>query len=156
MQDEDYMRLAIDVAKSGVQEGQSPFGSCIVKGNRVVCCAHNHVWVDMDSTAHSEIIALREACRGLKTIDLSDCVLYATCEPCPMCFAACHWAKVTKIVYGASIEDARALGFSELTLSNHTMKELGHSPIKILGGYLREEVMGLFQAWRQQGKQRVY
>lgn len=150
------MRLALDAAQSGIQEGQSPFGACIVHAGEVVCSTHNHVWFDRDSTAHAEIMAIREACRGLKSIDLSGCVLYSTCEPCPMCFSACHWAKLTKIVYGSSIQDARALGFSELGISNQQMKELGGSPIQIVGGVLEGECREMFRQWAQRKDRRLY
>ncbi|MDD2703568.1 MAG: nucleoside deaminase, partial [Candidatus Omnitrophica bacterium] len=104
------MRLAINKAVQGIRKGQTPFGACIVKGNRVISLAHNSVWRDTDITAHAEINAVRKACKKLKTIDLSGCVIYSTCEPCPMCFAACHWAGISAIIFGARIADARRSG----------------------------------------------
>src|SRR5574341_2624438 len=109
------MRLAIDMARKGAEQGQSPFGACIVRDDEVVACEHNAVLATMDSTAHAEVQAIRTACRALNTIDLSACTIYSTCEPCPMCFGACHWAKISRIVYGAGIDDALRLGFRQLT-----------------------------------------
>ena len=105
--DEKFMRLAINKAKQGIKQGQTPFGACISKDGEVISCVHNIVWESLDITAHAEISAIREACKKLNTVDLSGCVIYSTCEPCPMCFSACHWAKISKIVYGAQIEDAK-------------------------------------------------
>ncbi|MFO1519392.1 MAG: nucleoside deaminase [bacterium] len=147
MTDEDYMRKAIAKAKEGIAQGQSPFGACIVKDNEVVALVHNQVWKSGDITAHAEVTAIREACRRLKAIDLSGAVIYSTCEPCPMCFSACHWARLSKIFFGSRIEDAKGLGFSELTISNETMKKWGESPIEIEGDLLRKESLKLFESW---------
>lgn len=153
---ERFMRLAIEKARKGILLGQTPFGACIVKAGKVVSSSHNEVWQRLDSTAHAEIVAIREACRRLKTIDLSGCVIYSTCEPCPMCFSACHWAKLSGIVYGASIEDAQAAGFSELTLSDEEMKRRGRSPVSIRAGVLREACLSLFTEWKQRPDSKAY
>ena len=151
-----FMRLAIDTAKEGIKKGQSPFGACITRGDEIISCAHNVVWDSMDITAHAEIHAIRDACKKLHTVDLSGCVIYSTCEPCPMCFSACHWAKISKIVYGARIVDAKKLGFNELTASNKEMKQFGNSSIEIVEGYLRDEAVELFKLWQGQEKTRLY
>jgi|SRR5579863_2123395 len=151
-----FMRLAIAKATEGIALGQSPFGACIVLDNDVLSCEHNVVWQTTDITAHAEIHAIREACRKLGKIDLSGCVIYSTCEPCPMCFSACHWARISKIVYGASIQDAFASGFHELHIPNQRMKESGGSPVEIVGDFLRAEAVGLFQLFDQQPHKRTY
>lgn len=150
------MRLAIGKARQGVAAGQSPFGACITRSGEVLSCEHNVVWLTTDITAHAEIHAIREACRKLGTIDLSGCVIYSTCEPCPMCFSACHWARISKIVYGASICDAHASGFHELQISNMRMKDLGGSPVEVAGDFLREEAIALFHFFDQQPNKRTY
>ncbi|KKO18319.1 MAG: nucleoside deaminase [Candidatus Brocadia sp.] len=154
--DEKFMRLAIAKAKQGIEKGQTPFGACIAKDGEVVCCVHNIVWERLDITAHAEIHAIREACKQLNTVDLSGCVMYATCEPCPMCFSACHWAGISKIVYGARIDDAKTLGFSELTISNREMKQFGNSPVAIVSDCLRNENLALFDFWNQRADKRTY
>ena len=154
--DEKFMRLAINKAKQGIKQGQTPFGACISKDGEVISCVHNIVWESLDITAHAEISAIREACKKLNTVDLSGCVIYSTCEPCPMCFSACHWAKISKIVYGAQIKDAKKLGFSELTISNKEMKQSSDSPIEIVGNVLREENLELFKLWSEQENRRIY
>ncbi len=107
MNDDDrYMRLAIETAKEGIAAGQSPFGAVIVREGTVVVAAHNTVWRDTDPTAHAEVNAIRKAAARLGRIDLHDCTLFSTCEPCPMCLAATHWSKIERLVYGATIDDA--------------------------------------------------
>jgi tRNA(Arg) A34 adenosine deaminase TadA len=151
-----FMRLAIEKGREGIAAGQSPFGACIVRGSDVVSCAHNVVWASNDITAHAEVTAIRAACAALGTIDLSDCVIYSTCEPCPMCFGACHWAHLSRIVFGASIADAAAIGFRELSVPNDTMKRLGGSPLEICGGFLAEECRVLFSEWVRRGHTQTY
>src|SRR5512137_1223567 len=112
MTDADYMRMAITKAEEGIASGQTPFGACIVRQGQVLACAHNTVWAGTDATAHAEINALREACRCAETIDLTGSVVYSTCEPCPMCLSACLWARVSRVIFGARIEDAARYGFN--------------------------------------------
>lgn len=145
------MELAIEKARAGIAAGQSPFGACIVRGRDVVSCEHNVVWQSTDSTAHAEVHAIRAACAKLGSIDLSGCTIYSTCEPCPMCFGACHWAHLSRVVYGASIADAAAIGFRELSIPNETMKELGGSPLQLTGGFMAAECRALFSEWKQRG-----
>jgi guanine deaminase len=154
--DERFMRLAIEEGARGVAAGQTPFGACIVRGERVVALAHNRVWETTDITAHAEVVALRLACRELKAIDLSGCVIYSTCEPCPMCFSACHWARLDAIVYGASIADARSAGFNELPVSNQDLKRLGGSRVEIVPGVLRAEAADLFRQWLARPGRKAY
>ena len=154
--DDRFMRLAVEAARSGIAAGQTPFGACVVRGDEAIVSAHNRVWADTDITAHAEIVALRAACRRLGTVDLSGCVIYSTTEPCPMCFSACHWARVDTVVYGAAIADARDAGFNELTVSDADLKRLGGSPVRIVAGRLREECLELFREWRAQPGRRAY
>lgn len=151
--DEIFMRAAINVTRTGMAHGQSPFGAVIVKGTKIIAKAHNTVWADEDSTAHAEVNAIRQACKNLNTIDLSGCAIYSTTEPCPMCFSAIHWARIGKIVYGASIADARNAGFHELEISDAQMNKLGRSKIKIEKSVLKDECVALFKEWKtQKGK----
>lgn len=150
------MLAAIKKAREGIKKGQTPFGACIVKNRNIISCTNNAVWKNTDITAHAEIHAIRSACKKLKTIDLSGCVIYSTTEPCPMCFSACHWAKISKIVYGTRIEDARKAGFHELAVSDKTLKKTGHSPVKLKGGFLRKECLGLLREWRRRKDRKVY
>jgi len=150
------MRVAIEKAKEGIALGQTPFGASIARVGELLSSAHNVVWQTTDITAHAEIHAIREACRKLSTIDLSGCVIYSTCEPCPMCFSACHWARISKIVYGANIQDALHSGFHELQIPNSRLKELGASRVEIVSDFLRDEAVALFHLFDQQPNKRIY
>jgi tRNA(Arg) A34 adenosine deaminase TadA len=156
MSEEHWMRFAIEEARKGIEAGQSPFGAAIVRDGRLVVAAHNVVWQMTDSTAHAEVTAIREACRSLNRIDLSGCTIYSTCEPCPMCFSACHWAKLDRIVYGASIADAKGAGFNELAVSNEELKQLGGSQIAITPAVLLDDCQQLFANWRKRAGRRAY
>lgn len=151
-----FMQKAIDIAKIGIQNNQTPFGATIIKDGEVVASSHNQVWSTTDITAHAEVNAIREACKKLNSVDLSGCVIYSTCEPCPMCFSAIHWAKIDKIIYGATIEDAKKAGFNELEIHNKTMKKLGKSNLKIKKRVLQKECKELFDIWGKQEDKKVY
>jgi tRNA(Arg) A34 adenosine deaminase TadA len=156
--DARWMRLAIETCFKGIEAGQTPFGAAIVRsgGDEVLATGHNVVVGTTDITAHGEVTTIRIACRNLGGIDLGGYTIYSTCEPCPMCFAACHWANLDRIVYGTSIADAADCGFRELTISNEQMKSIGGSPIQLTGGCLRDESMELFKAWKQRADRKVY
>ena len=155
-QDEKFMRLAIKKAREGIMKAQTPFGACIVKADKVIACCHNHVWKNTDITAHAEITVIREACKKLKVVDLSGCVIYSTCEPCPMCFAACHWARISRIVFGCAIRDAKNYGFNELQISNLELKKLSKNKIRVSSAVLVKENIELFGFWQKQTRPKVY
>jgi tRNA(Arg) A34 adenosine deaminase TadA len=146
-----YMELAIGMAERGVERGNSPFGSCIVKGDRVIAVAHNTVLTKKDATNHAEMNAIRLACRRFRSHELDGCIIYSTTEPCPMCFSAIHWAKIGAIVYGTGIADVKRLGFSELTVSDRRMKMEGHSKVRITSGFMQKECLELLREWKEKG-----
>ncbi len=150
------MRLAIAKGRLGINKGQTPFGACIVKKGKVIACSHNRVWKSNNITAHAEMIAIGSACKALKAIDLSGCTLYSTSEPCPMCFSACHWARISRIVFGCAIKDAKNFGFNEMAVSNLKLKKLIKSKIKISSGLAVKENIALFRFWQKQAKARAY
>lgn len=151
MVDTDYMRLAIEAAWKGLKQGEAPFGACVVKEGRVVAVVHNMARRTWDITAHAEVQAIREACRKLKTLDLSGSALYTSCEPCPMCFSACCWAKIPKVVYGARIEDAERLGIRQIPIDSARMKQMSRWPVELTGDVLRAESVELLEAWPRKG-----
>ena len=135
----DYMRLAIRKTQEGIAAGQSPFGSAIVRGSEIVAVTHNTVRRDDDPTAHAEVNCIRAAAKKLKTIALHGCTLYSTTEPCPMCLSAIHWAKIDRVVFGASIADAQTAGFSELGVAAKLLAQMGGSPLKVEDGLLARQ-----------------
>jgi tRNA(Arg) A34 adenosine deaminase TadA len=151
------MRLAIDEAGSHLHliEG-GPFGACLVNGEKVLAVAHNTVLKDNDPTCHAEINAIRLAARHLRTYDLSGSDLYSTTEPCPMCFAAAHWARLTRIIYGTTVMELAQLGFNELLLENRRLKTQGHSLVELYPNFLLEECRRLLKKWEQLPGRQTY
>ncbi len=153
MTDADFMRLAIQAAWQGLGKGEMPFGACIVRKEQVLSVSHNSAKASIDTTAHAEVQAIREASRQLRMLELAGCVIYSTCEPCPMCFTACLWARLGRIVYACRIEDAEKAGIRQIPISSSRMKQLGQSDVQLVGDVLREESLKLFEAWSR-GKTR--
>jgi tRNA(Arg) A34 adenosine deaminase TadA len=150
------MRLALAKAREGIAAGQSPFGCAIARGDRVIAVAHNTVLSDTDITAHAEVNAVREACRATGEIHLTDSIAAATCEPCPMCMAALHWARVATLYYGAAIADAQSAGFNELRLPAADVVRMGRSRVILQPGLLLDECRSLFDQWRRSPHCRAY
>ena len=137
-------------------QGQSPFGCAIALGDRVIAQSHNTVVQTVDITAHAEVNAIREACRTLDDIFLSHAIVATTCEPCPMCMAALHWARVDTVYYGATIADADQAGFNELKLPAARLLRIGGSEVKLIGDTLTEECRQLFAEWQANPEKRTY
>ena len=109
-----FMLQAIDEAFEGVQKSHGgPFGAVVVKSGKIIAKAHNQVLKNNDPTAHAEINAIKRASKKLGTFDLSGCEIYTTCMPCPMCLGAIKWANIKTVYYGASSQDADAIGFRD-------------------------------------------
>jgi tRNA(Arg) A34 adenosine deaminase TadA len=156
MEPSNLMRLAIEKCRQGIAAGQSPFGCAIAQGDRVISCSHNTVVLTTDITAHAEVNAIREACREVGSIFLDGAIVATTCEPCPMCMAALHWARVDAVYYGATIADADAAGFNELQLPAAELLRLGKSTLKLIPQVLPAECRQLFVEWKNNPKRVVY
>jgi tRNA(Arg) A34 adenosine deaminase TadA len=150
------MQHAIEIARRGIAAGQSPFGAVVIRGEELVAAAHNAVLAETDPTSHAEVRAVRAASRALGTIDLSGCTLYSTCEPCPMCFGAIHWARLSRLVFGARIADALDAGFNELSVSNEILREIGGSEVAIVPDCRRAACVELFAEWARGPAPRRY
>jgi tRNA(Arg) A34 adenosine deaminase TadA len=112
-----FLREAVDLAITSVAKGGGPFGAVIVQQEQIVGRGHNQVTLNNDPTAHAEIMAIRHACQTLKNFSLTGCTLYTSCEPCPMCMAAIYWARIDRVVYAASGEDAARAGFDDTLIA---------------------------------------
>jgi guanine deaminase len=144
----EFMRRAIREARRNLRTPQGgPFGACIVRQGEILAVSHNTVLGRNDATCHAEVNAIRVASRKLGRFDLSGCEIYSTTEPCPMCFSAIHWARISRLVYGTCIADVQALGFNELAVPNALMKRKSHSPVMIIAGFLLEECTALLRDW---------
>jgi len=144
--DKDFLKQAIELAKKGIKAGGGPFGAILTKNGKIIAEAYNKVVLTSDPTAHAEVNAIREAASELKTHDLSDCILYSSCEPCPMCLGAIYWAGIKKVVYACDRADAEEAGFSDNLIYEEILldpenRKLTFLHIKNTGG---EEV---FRKW---------
>ncbi|MEC4747495.1 nucleoside deaminase [Methylomicrobium sp. Wu6] len=109
-----FLQQAIDLAVQNVESGQGgPYGALIVRNGEVIAGSGNRVTVDLDPTAHAEIMAIRLACRKLQDFQLTDCILYSSCEPCPMCLGAIYWARLQKVYFACDRHDAAAAQFDD-------------------------------------------
>lgn len=109
---------AIEIAASGIKDGGGPFGAIVSKNGKIIAGSNNKVVLNTDPTAHAEIIAIREAARILKSHNLTGCVLYTSCEPCPMCLGAVYWSGIKRVVYASDRNDAEAAGFNDSLIYN--------------------------------------
>lgn len=146
MTDEDFLRQAIHLAEASIRSGGGPFGAVIVKDGEIVGRGHNRVTLDNDPTAHAEVQAIRDACQHLATFSLEGCKLYVNCEPCPMCLAACYWARLDEIIYAADAADAAKAGFNDLLIYNEFGLEKRERQLSMRQA-LRDEAREVFQLW---------
>ena len=122
---ENFMNRAIELSKLGMESDVGgPFGAVIVNNGRIVGEGFNQVTSQNDPTAHAEIIAIREACNNLNTFDLAGCIIFTSCEPCPMCLAAVYWANIDEIYYANTKEDAAQIGFRDYFIYSEFNKPL--------------------------------
>lgn len=147
MTHEDFMRIAISLSRENVEKGGGgPFGAVIVKDGRIVAKSSNMVTSSKDPTAHAEIAAIRLAAKELNSFDLSGCIIYTSCEPCPMCLGAIYWARISAVYYANTRFDAENIGFddkfiySELNLSMQK-RTLPSTQI------LHNEALDVFKSW---------
>ncbi|WP_417900418.1 nucleoside deaminase [Bacillus haimaensis] len=114
MNHQSFVLEAINLANENVKTGSGgPFGAILVKDGKVVGRGVNRVTGQLDPTAHAEVEAIRDACQNLKDFQLKDCILYTSCEPCPMCFGAIYWARIREVYFASSKHDAKAAGFDD-------------------------------------------
>jgi guanine deaminase len=144
----DFMAEAVAEAAAGIAAGEGgPFGAVVVKDGRVVARGHNQVVAHNDPSAHAEVQAIRAACRELGTFDLSGCEIYATCEPCPMCFSAIHWARLDAVHFGATRKDAADIGFDDDAIYGVLAGDRDPA-FHVHAGVDRDACRSLMDAWR--------
>ncbi len=150
MEKTDHMRRAIDLAREKMRagEGHWPFGCLIVKDGEVVGEGCNDMGFSLDPTGHGEIVAIRDACKRLGTMDLSGCELYTSCEPCPLCTAAIWLTKIAKVYYAAAIEDCRLVGSDHLPLRGEVARPI-HERTTPAERLLGDEGRALIAEWAE-------
>jgi tRNA(Arg) A34 adenosine deaminase TadA len=146
--DEEYLRRAIALATANVAAGGGPFGAVIVREGHVIAEGANRVTAAHDPTAHAEVVAIRAAGQALQSHDLSGCTIFASCEPCPMCLGAILWARLDRIVYAATKEDAAAAGFDDSNFYAELAKPPSARQTPMLRALAAEGIAPLL-AWRE-------
>ncbi len=144
--DRKFMLDAIQLSKQNINEGGGPFGAVIVKDGQIIATGVNRVTNENDPTAHAEVKAIREACKKLKTFDLSGCSIYTSCEPCPMCLGAIYWAHIDKVFYGNNKSDARNIGFDDSFIYDELELPINKRKVEFIQ-LLPEEAIKAFQQW---------
>ncbi len=151
-----FMSEAVKEAFEGMRKGDGgPFGAVIVKDGKIIARAHNEVLKTNDPTMHAEVNAIRKATKLLGRFDLSDCEIYSSCEPCPMCFAAIHWAKMKSLYIGASRYDAANIGFDDQYIYDVINKTADHQQVAI-HTIDCEECQKPFKEWKEMEKKTQY
>jgi len=141
------MRRAIALAQNGIDEGAGgPFGAVVVRNGEIVGEGCNRVTSTNDPTAHAEIVAIRNACEKLGSFQLDDCVIYTSCEPCPMCLGAIYWARPARVFYAATREDAAKIGFDDQFIYEEIEKTFEHRQMRLVN-LMRDEGLTVFENW---------
>ncbi len=146
-QDVNFMRRAIELAQEGIDANVGgPFGAIVVKDGEIIGEGNNCVTSNNDPTAHAEIMAIRKACEKIGDFQLTDCTIYTSCEPCPMCLGAIYWARPAQIFYACNKDDAAKIGFDDDFIYQEIERPIAERHIKT-ESLLREEGLRVFENW---------
>ena len=141
-----FMERAIELSIQSVKSGGGPFGSVIVKNNKIISEGMNRVTKSNDPTAHGEIVAIRNACKNLKDFSLKGCELYTSCEPCPLCLSAIYWSRIDKVYYANTRDDAQKIDFDDSFIYSEIMKRIEQRKIP-MRQQLRDKALEAFNLW---------
>lgn len=156
MDHEYFMNKAVELSLENMRAGKGwPFGAIIVKDGKIIGTGANHVTSENDPTAHAEVVAIRDACKNLGNFQLDDCIIYTSCEPCPMCLGAIYRARPKAIYYANTRQDAAAIGFDDNFIYQELEKKLNERslPIYELG---RKDAIKVFDEWKQKADKIEY
>jgi len=150
MPDDDFlfMRRAIELSLENVKKGGGPFGAVITRNGETLAESCNLVAALNDPTAHAEINVIRAAAQKLDTFDLSSCIIYSSCEPCPMCLGAIYWARIKRVVFANTTSDAKNIGFDDSLIYEEISRPIQERKIEFKQ-ILREEALEAFKAWEE-------
>ena len=144
---ESFMERACELSEYSIQNNGGPFGAVVVASDgRIIGEGHNKVAIDNDPTQHAEIVAIRDACKNIGAFHLTDCTLYTSCEPCPMCLSAAYWAHISKIVFGNTREDVKDIGFDDAFIYDEIGKSFEERSIPIVQ-FGSDKAQKEFQLW---------
>ena len=141
-----FMTRAIELSIESVNSGGGPFASLIIKEDKIIAEGSNRVTLTNDPTAHGEIVAIRKACKSLNNFNLSGYELYTTCEPCPMCLSAIYWARIEKIYYANTRDDAQKIDFDDSLIYSELLKNVKKRKILMIQ-MMRNEALKAFELW---------
>ena len=141
-----FMERAIELSIDSVKSGGGPFGSVIVKDNKIISEGMNRVTKNNDPTAHGEIVAIRNACKNLNDFHLKGCELYTSCEPCPLCLSAIYWARIDKVYYANTRNDAQKIDFDDSLIYSEFQKNIDKRKIPMIQ-MMRNEALKAFDLW---------
>jgi len=144
----EFMKRAIELSIESANKGGGPFGSVIVKDNKIIAEGSNKVTSTNDPTAHGEIVVIREACKKINNFSLNGCELYSTCEPCPMCLSAIYWARIDKIYYANTRKDAQKIDFDDSLIYLELQKNIDKRKIPMIQ-MMRNEALKAFELWNK-------
>lgn len=154
--DKYFMRCAIRLAEKGMDSNSGgPFGCVIVKDDRIIAEGFNSVTSTNDPTAHAEIVAIREACRKLNSFQLEDCIIYTSCEPCPMCLGAIYWARPKTVYFASTKEDAAKIDFDDQFIYDELEKDIENRDIKFIR-LMRKDAITVFDKWAEKADKIKY
>ena len=145
-EDAKFMEMAINLSIENIDNGGGPFGAVIVKDGEVIATGANRVVPNSDPTAHAEVMAIRNACAKLGTFQLTGCTVYSSCEPCPMCLSALYWAGVSRICYGNTKDDAKAINFDDSFIYDQLELKYEERSIKC-EHFMRSSALRAFRKW---------
>ncbi|MBK9480124.1 MAG: nucleoside deaminase [Bacteroidetes bacterium] len=145
---ENYMQEAIELSVKNVTENNGgPFGAVVVKDGKIIARGYNQVTSNNDPTAHAEVVAIREACKVLGTFQLTNCEIYTSCEPCPMCLGAIYWARPSRVYYANTKEDAAAIDFDDDFIYKELAKPIQYRELQFKQ-VMRNEAQEAFMIWK--------
>lgn len=152
----EFMQRAISLAIENVRSGRGgPFGAVVVKDGKIIAEGANCVTATNDPTAHAEVIAIRNACRALGNFQLTDCEIYTSCEPCPMCLGAIYWARPARVFFAATAADAAAAGFDDSFIYEQLPLPVQQRKIPMTP-LMREQALAAFRAWKEKSDKIPY
>ena len=153
----EFMKIAKDLSEENLSTNAGgPFGACIVKDGKIIGKGNNHVLKNNDPTAHAEIEAIRDACKNINSYDLSNCELYTSCYPCPMCLSAIIWSNIKKVYYGNTKEDAENIGFRDNFIYEFIENNNSDKNILDLESMDREETIKVFEEYMNKEDKEIY
>jgi len=141
-----FMQKSIELSIESIKSGGGPFGSVIVKDNKIISEGMNRVTVNNDPTAHGEIVAIRAATKVLNDFNLKGCELYTSTEPCPMCYSAIFWSRIDKIYYANTKEDAQKINFDDSLIYSELQQSINKRKIPMIQ-LMRKEALVAFELW---------